>query len=55
MKVLRNYLALAQVDLEKNYKLASPVDNWILYGIVPYLELMCVCRSKNNWIPLDWA
>jgi site-specific recombinase XerD len=30
MEMVKNYLALAQADLEKNHKLASPVDNWRL-------------------------
>jgi len=30
MEMVRNYLALAQADLDKNHKLASPVDNWRL-------------------------
>jgi len=30
MEMVKNYLALAQADLEKNHKIASPVDNWRL-------------------------
>ena len=30
MEMVKTYLALAQADLEKNHKLASPVDNWRL-------------------------
>ena len=30
MEMVKNYLALAQADLEKNHKMASPVDNWRL-------------------------
>ena len=30
MEMVKNYLALAHADLEKNHKLASPVDNWRL-------------------------
>jgi len=30
MEMVKNYLALAQADLEKNHKLASPVYNWML-------------------------
>ncbi len=30
MEMVRNYLALAQADLDKNHKLASPVENWRL-------------------------
>ena len=30
MEMVKNYLALAQADLENNHKIASPVDNWRL-------------------------
>jgi site-specific recombinase XerD len=30
MEMVKTYLALAQADLDKNHKLASPVDNWRL-------------------------
>ena len=30
MEMVKTYLALAQADLEKNHKIASPVDNWRL-------------------------
>ena len=30
MEMVKNYLSLAQADLEKNHMLASPVDNWRL-------------------------
>ena len=30
LDMVKNYLALAQVDLDQNHKLASPVDNWRL-------------------------
>ena len=30
MEMVKNYLALAQADLEKTHKVASPVDNWRL-------------------------
>ena len=30
MEMVKTYLAIAQTDLDKNHKLASPVDNWRL-------------------------
>ncbi len=30
MEMVKRYLAIAQADLERNHKLASPVDNWRL-------------------------
>ena len=30
LEMVKNYLALANADLEKNHKIASPVDNWRL-------------------------
>ena len=30
MEMVKRYLSIAQADLDKNHKLASPVDNWRL-------------------------
>ena len=30
MEMVKRYLSIVQADLDKNHKLASPVDNWRL-------------------------